>query len=111
MHTVVAIDTRAIIDWDSFHQVFAEAMGFLDFYGGNMNAWVDCMTYLDEPDDSMTTVQVPPGGVLVLALEDAKGLATRCPDIYAALIECSAFVNHRRLELGDPPVITLSFHD
>ncbi len=35
----VRIDTNRIVDWNSFHDVFAEAFGFPDFYGRNMNAW------------------------------------------------------------------------
>ena len=109
MHTVVKIDTGKIHDWDSFHNVFKESMGFPDFYGRNMDAWIDCMTFLDVPEDGMTSVHVPRDGILVLSLSDASGLASRCPEIYEAILECSAFVNHRRLEAGEAPVLALSF--
>ena len=46
---VVDIDCEDIIDEDSFHHAFKEVFGFPDYYGMNFNAWVDCMTYLDEP--------------------------------------------------------------
>ena len=36
---LVRIDTKRIRDWASFHDVFAEALGFPDFYGRNMVAW------------------------------------------------------------------------
>ena len=62
----VQIDASKIRDWDSFHDHFSEALGFPEFYGRNMNAWVDCMTYLDDPTDAMTTIHVEPGAVLVL---------------------------------------------
>ena len=109
MHTVVEIDTAKILDWDSFHDVFKESMGFPDFYGRNMDAWIDCMTYLDEPETGMTSVHAPPDGILVLSLSDATDLASRCPDIYDAIVECSAFVNYRRMEPGGRPVLSLSF--
>ena len=48
--TVVRLDCDRITDWDSFHAVFAEVFGFPNFYGRNMNAWIDCMTYLDDPE-------------------------------------------------------------
>ena len=35
----IHIDTARIKDWDSFHNVFAEAFGFPGFYGRNMDAW------------------------------------------------------------------------
>jgi barstar (barnase inhibitor) len=46
----VRIKTEAITDWQSFHESFKREMGFPDFYGMNMNAWIDCLTYLDEED-------------------------------------------------------------
>ena len=109
-YTTVAIDTAQIIDWESFHTVFAETFGFPDFYGHNLNAWIDCLSSLDTPDAGMTTVHAPPGGVLLLALLGVHDLASRCPDIYAAIIEATAFINYRRAEVGQPPVLCLSFH-
>jgi hypothetical protein len=106
---LVRLDTRRIADWDSFHNVFAETFGFPSFYGRNMNAWIDCMTSLDDPGAGMTAVHAPPGGVLVLELEQVDDFAHRCPEQYAAVIECTAFVNWRRIELGEPAVLALSF--
>jgi RNAse (barnase) inhibitor barstar len=105
---LVRIPTERIVDWDSFHDVFAETMGFPAFYGRNSAAWVDCMTDLDE-DNGMTTMHVAPGEVLTLQLEEATEFARRCPDQYAFILECSAFVNWRRIEQGQPAVLALSF--
>jgi hypothetical protein len=90
--------------------VFAEAFGFPAFYGRNMNAWIDCMTSLDDPAAGMSKVHAQPGGVLVLALDEVKEFAARCPEQYDAVVECSAFVNWRRIERGAPPVLALSFY-
>ncbi|MDG3003854.1 barstar family protein [Paludisphaera mucosa] len=38
---LVKLDTRRITDWDAFHDAFAEAFGFPEFHGRNMNAWID----------------------------------------------------------------------
>ena len=54
-----------ITDWDSFHETFAAALGFPSYYGRNMNAWVDCLTY---EDDGMTAIPVKPGEVLTRQL-------------------------------------------
>ncbi|HYV38020.1 MAG TPA: barstar family protein [Gemmataceae bacterium] len=108
--TVVKLDARCITDWDSFHQAFAEVFGFPGFYGYNMNAWIDCMTYLDAPDAGMTAVHPPPGGVLVLELEHVDDFAARCPELYAAIVECTAFVNWRRIKTGQTAVLALSFY-
>ena len=104
--TVVKVDTRRIRDWDTFHAVFAEAFGF---YGRNMNAWIDCLTSLDEPAHGMTTVHAPSGGVVALELEHVDDFSRRCPEQYAAVVECAAFVNWRRIEAGESPVLALSF--
>lgn len=104
MGPVITIPVERITDWPSFHDVFAQALGFPDFYGRNMDAWIDCMTYLD---DGLTTVTVPPGEVLHLRIDNPFEFKRRCPELYDALIECSAFVNYRRTVLGDPPVLAL----
>ncbi len=106
--TIVEIDARQITSWSSFHDVFAKAMGFPDFYGRNMNAWIDCMTSLDEPEDGLTSVHVPRGGVLALHIDHMGNLANRCPEIYDAIVECSAFVNYRRIVVAEEPVLALS---
>lgn len=106
-HHTVKIDCRPILDWDTFHDTFARALGFPGFYGRNMDAWIDCMTYLDE-DDGMRSVTVEPGEFLVLHLEHAKALAERCPEIWVALHECAAFVNGRRLEMGQSAVLAIA---
>jgi hypothetical protein len=107
---VVRIDCDRIIDWESFHDVFAEALGFPGFYGRNMNARIDCLTSLDDPADGMTAVHAPPGGVLVLEVAGVDGFARRCPEQYQAVVECAAFVNWRRLQVGEREVLALSFY-
>jgi RNAse (barnase) inhibitor barstar len=67
---LVAIPVDRITDWPSFHDVFQGALGFPSFYGRNMDAWIDCMTSVDAAADGLTTVTVPPVGVLVLRIDD-----------------------------------------
>lgn len=105
----VRIDGASIRDWDTFHDAFQKAFGFPSFYGRNMNAWIDCMSDLDAPEAAMTTVHAPPGVVVALLIDAADDLKRRCPELYAAIVECAAFVNWRRMEQGEPPVIALSF--
>jgi len=98
------IQTKNITDWDTFHSVFAETMGFPDIYGRNLNAWIDCMTYFD---DGMTRFTVAPGDMFHLEVADTKDFAERLPEIFQAFIECAAFVNSRRHEKGEPPILAL----
>ena len=106
---IVEVDTSKIHDWESFHAVFSEAFGFPDFYGRNMDAWIDCLTYLDDPAAGMTRVHALSGGVVTLKLLGITEFAVRCPEQYDALIECAAFVNWRLVESGHAPVLSLAF--
>ena len=75
-----------------------------------MNAWIDCMTYLNDPEVVDTSVKAKPGEVAVLQLDYANAFAQRCPELYDAVVECSAFVNWRQIDVGRGPVLALSFH-
>lgn len=107
--TKVSIDCDKIADWRSFHEEFARVLGFPDFYGKNMNAWIDCMTYVDDPDAGMSAVHCERGSVLILELLNVESFRQRCRELYEAVVEGVGFVNWRRLEAGDPAVLTLSF--
>lgn len=73
-------------------------MGFPNFYGRNMNAWIDCMSSIDEPDDGMSTVTVNPGESLdIVVLGTEQGIAS-CPEIFQELLECTACVNQRFID-------------
>ena len=106
---VITIDTSRISDWDSFHAVFTEVFGFPGFYGKNAAAWIDCMTCLDDPSAEMSQVHCAPGQVVTLKLDSARDLASRCPEVFSTLQECAAFVNWRRLERGQGPVLALAY--
>ncbi len=104
---IVKFPTERITDWNTFHLVSKEVFGFPNFYGYNLNAWIDCMTYLDTPENGMAKINVARGGLVVIRLDNAADFKKRCPEQYDALIECSAFVNYRRIDLGEAPVLAL----
>ena len=104
---LVRIDARTIRDWNTFHDVFAEALGFPGFYGRNMDAWIDCMSYLDDPDAAMTTVHGAVSDPVVLAIDHVE---TMPPEIYDELVDCAAFVNWRRLDTGRAAILILAFY-
>ena len=104
---LVRIDGAQLHDWDSFHSVFASAFGFPEFYGRNMDAWIDCMTSLDAPADGMTSVHGSKSDPVVLQLDTVNAMPK---EIFDAVVECAAFVNWRRLENGEPAILMLSFH-
>ena len=105
----ISIDCARIRDWPSLHEEFATAFGFPDFYGKNMNAWIDCLTSLDAPEDRLSNVHCLPGSVLTLELQNVAQFKEQFSELYAAIVECSAFVNYRRIESGGSSVLALSY--
>jgi Barstar (barnase inhibitor) len=108
--SLAEIDCANITDWQSFHEEFAKVFGFPAFYGRNMDAWIDCMTSLDEPEHGLSSIHCDPGKVIPIELENVGDLKTRCPEQFLAILECSAFVNWGRIKMRLRPVLALSFH-
>ena len=102
----VRLNTQCILDWNSFHEVCQQAFGFPDFYGKNMNAWIDCLTYLNE-NDGMSGFHLAEGETLTIEILDTEAFNSRVPEIFKALIDCTAFVNRRYLKSGKQPVLCL----
>lgn len=109
MIVTIKVDTRKIKDWETFHTVFAKAFGFPRTYGRNFDAWIDCMTYLNDPKAGMTKKHTPPGGVVTMLLEGVDDFSKRCPEIFKAIVDGTAFVNWRHLEKKEGPVLTIAY--
>jgi len=92
------IDGASITDWEAFHDLFSREFEFPNYYGRNMNAWIDCMSDL-----------CGSGEIIVLHIDNIDALRKANIEIYDALIECSAFVNWRFTEEDTEPLIALSF--
>lgn len=104
----VRINTTAISDWPSFHAEFQRALGFPGFYGENMNAWIDCLSYLREEEAAgMADVMLGREEILWVELPDAERWRLQVPEIVAALWDCTAFVNRRYVDAGESPAIAL----
>ena len=103
----ITLPTSTIGTWDDFHDVSAEVFGFPDFYGRNMNAWIDCLSCLGE-DDGMTSIDLRAGDFLWIELDEPEvAFQERCPEIYSEFITCLSLINQRREESGDPPNVGL----
>jgi RNAse (barnase) inhibitor barstar len=92
---ILKIDAQEISDWDSFHDVFARVFEFPDYYGRNMDAWIDCMT------DCIHYEKI--GGNhshlsewTTIHLEHDKDFHNRCPEIFQALLDCVNFIKEHR---------------
>ena len=87
--TMARVDANLITDWQTFHSVFAENFGFPSFYG-RIDAWVDCLSYLDDPSAEMSSIHVQSGQPLSLVIDNAQNFKRRCPEQFEALMECAA---------------------
>ncbi|MDP1726190.1 MAG: barstar family protein [Bacteroidota bacterium] len=104
----ISINADLITDWNSFHDIFKMTLGFPDFYGRNMNAWIDCMTDIDTPENGMTKVWIKKTDTLVIEIRNSESFKERCNDIYTALLECAAFVNYRKIESNEQAMIAIA---
>lgn len=103
---VARLDGKAIRDWPGFHQECQKTFGFPDFYGHNMDAWIDCLSTLRN-DDGMSKFRLGPDDTLQIEVLHADTLRCRAPEILTALQECSAAVNERYGENGEKPALAL----
>jgi hypothetical protein len=67
-------------------------------------------TSLDDPAAALSTVHVAHGEVVSLVIENATEFKRLCPKEFVDLLECSAFVNWRRIEQGHAPVLALALY-
>ncbi len=104
------IDCANIRDWESFHDEFDRVFAFPEYYGRNMDAWIDCMTSIDDPDDGLTGIHSEKGHFLTIELANVDELRGDRLRYFEAIVDCAAFVNWRRIEIGEKPVLALSYY-
>ena len=98
---IVDVPVSRVHDWPSFHDVFAQTLGFADYYGRNKNAFTDILQY---PQAHDVEVDVPPGGTLVLRLdEDAQHFQRRCPEQCRFLFEAAASLTEGAIQALTQP--------
>jgi RNAse (barnase) inhibitor barstar len=107
MRTVI-IQASALSDEESLHREFASVMGFPGFYGGNWDAWIDCMSSLTSPDAAMTTFHLAADEELRVDLLGGDAFKVRSPKVFAALAECAESVNGRFKSHGERARITIN---
>src|SRR4051795_9854184 len=100
------LDGKAITDWETFHNACAVAFGFPEFYGRNMNTWIDCLTYINE-GDGLSRFALQADELLLVEIEHCGCLNERVPDIFDALVTSVAVVNQRLSDVGDRPRLAL----
>jgi hypothetical protein len=107
---IIRIDARRLTDSAGLHAAVKEAFGFPDWYGNNLDALNDCLTHLDDPESGMSRVQLFPGEVGLLVVEHAGDAGKPASAHLKELVDAVAFVNWRRLEQGQRPVLAVAYH-
>lgn len=102
----VNINAAEITDFETFHEVFQRELGFPEFYGHNMDAWIECMSELDDPSSKLTVIHGTAHDPVVVHLYNAGDMPK---DVFDAMNEAAAYVNWRRLEDGQPAILMLSY--
>ncbi len=100
------INGANIIDWDSFHTECAQAFGFPEFYGRNLDAWVDCLSYLRDAD-GMTRFQLAENEKLEIVLLNAAQMKAQVPDILEEITYCIGGINERYQDYGEQEALVL----
>jgi Barstar (barnase inhibitor) len=100
----VVLPTDQIRNEKTFHAVCQRVFGFPDFYGHNMDAWIDCLSCLDDPGAEMSSLTLAPGELLIIVV---PGSAELKDEIFNALIDGTIAVNSRFVARGKPPMLGL----
>ena len=102
----VKLNGEAITNWEAFHNESQRVFGFPDFYGRNMNAWVDCLSYLRD-DDGMSAFRLKPDEILRIEVQHADLLRKQAPEILDDLAFCIEAINDRYADYGEKPALEL----
>ncbi|AMP06919.1 barstar family protein [Collimonas pratensis] len=101
-----SLNGEMITGWDSFHSESAKAFGFPEFYGRNMNAWIDCLSYLRD-EDGMSKFRLKENEVLNIEVLHSEKLRQHAAEILEELEFCIAAINERYDDYGEKPALKL----
>lgn len=104
--STVHLNGESITDWDSFHTQCQQAFGFPDFYGRNMDAWIDCLSYLRD-DEGMTKFRLKPNEILQIEVAHSEQLRKQAPEILGEMTFCIDALNERYEDYGEQAALKL----
>jgi RNAse (barnase) inhibitor barstar len=104
--STVKLNGELLTDWDAFHTISQQAFGFPAFYGRNISAWIDCLSYLRDAD-GMSSVRLAADEMLTIALSHSDLLQQRFPELLEELQFCVAMINERYEDYGEKPALQL----
>ncbi len=89
-----------IYDWQDFHIASFKAFGFAGYYDNNMDAWVEGVASIIDPDGEMTGLQLPHDEVLTIEVTGTEQIIQNCPEVLLGFVEGTAAVNQRFADEG-----------
>jgi hypothetical protein len=95
-----------ILDMASFHSECKTVFGFPEFYGNNLDAWVDCLSYLRD-DEGMSKFKLADNEILTIEITHSAGVQTRLPELLEDLSMCIDLMNERYEDYGENPALAL----
>jgi hypothetical protein len=93
----IEIPEDIFADEQDFHRRFSILMGFPGFYGHNWNAWIDCMSYIDDPSAEMSQVLIALDESLEIRIIIKDGNTYYRTTTWGLFCSCVAAVNGRFL--------------
>ncbi len=105
----VIIDFTKIKDLETFHVAFNETLGFPQFQGNNLDAWIDCMSSIDDPDAVPSSITMSPDESLEMIIIGTEIALKNCPDVFNAFLEGTASVNQRFLKKRSKTILKIIF--
>ena len=104
--STVKLNGELLTDWEAFHTVSQQAFGFPEFYGRNISAWIDCLSYLRD-EDGMSSVRLKEDEMLTIAVSHSDLPRQKFPDLLEELEFCVAMINERYEDYGEKPALQL----
>ena len=95
--TRICVNGATIVGWPSFHDEFSRAFRFVDGYGRNRDAWIDCMTDLHGPK-ARSGLRLPAGESIEIVLNGSATLVKSYPEIFAELLRLVRYANNLNAE-------------
>ena len=89
------IKGKRVRNWETFQSEFKREMNFPYYYGENINTWID---RVDELTNKPTILQI----------DNEKYLKENEPELFNAILECGAFINYRKLKVGEKPNLIIA---
>ena len=107
----ILINRKDLTSWDYLHDHFSVLFGFPAWYGRNKDAWIDCMTFLDQKDENRASYNLAPESLILIEIFDVSDLDPAHYEVFRSLVDCASSVNYRRIELGLKPFLLLSYYN